>query len=196
MWAYPGGTWWNPARSGHSFWENFLCDLLHRTALNSKPNGVGAVVATVALLIFVAGLAVFWSVAAEWLGAPRGARWFVRLGHLGSLLLAAVPLTPSDQFARWHTAAVLLGGLPALATCLWFCAALVRSTHTPRGLRVLSLFLCLLVVTCLGLYAQHAVARGPALRTLPALERIAVATVLIWMLQVLRLPIHLHREPT
>ena len=189
MWAYPGGTWWNPQRAGHAFWENFLCDLLHRTALNSEPNAVGAAVATAALLTFVVGLAVFWSIAVEWLGNQRRARWLARLGILGSLCLASVALTPSDQFPRWHTAAVLLGGLPALVTFLWFCAALVRSSRTPHATRALSLLLGLLILTSLVLYTQNAVGSGPALRILPALERVAVAILLVWMLRVLRSPI-------
>jgi hypothetical protein len=187
MWSYPGGTWWDPARSGHSFWENFLCDLLHDPALNHKPNRIGALLATAAILSFVAGLGVFWSMAQRWLGLGRvTTKWIRGLGVFGTVSLACVPLTPSNHFPSLHTTAVLLGGLPALTAFLLFFVSLVRQVSCPVALRLFTASLGLLVVIGLGLYAQNAVGGGPSLRVLPLLERLAVIMLLGWMLVLLR----------
>jgi hypothetical protein len=188
MWNYPGGTWWDRACSGHSFWENFLCDLLHDPALNQMPNRTGSALATAAILIFIVGLGVFWSMAHRWLDqASIAARWMGALGVFGAVSLAFVPLTPSNHFPRLHTTAVLLGGLPALTTFLLFCVSLVRQGRIAPLLRLFTAILGLLVVMGLGLYAQHVIVGGPSLRVLPLVERLAVIMLLGWMLVLLRL---------
>ncbi len=39
---YPGGTWFNRRAEGHSFWMNFLCDLMQSRALNGEEATVGS----------------------------------------------------------------------------------------------------------------------------------------------------------
>src|SRR5262245_61394697 len=36
-WQYPGGTWEEPTRVGHSFLFNYYCDLMRPVALNGQP---------------------------------------------------------------------------------------------------------------------------------------------------------------
>src|ERR1019366_7112935 len=66
MALYPGGTWWNPAARGHRFWQNYLCDLEWRVALNGQTNHWGSRLAQAAMLVLVLTLAPFW------LPPPRG----------------------------------------------------------------------------------------------------------------------------
>ena len=35
---YPGGTWQDHSTVGHSFWHNYLCDVMSATSLNGMPN--------------------------------------------------------------------------------------------------------------------------------------------------------------
>ena len=186
MWLYPGGTWWNRRQAGHSFWQNFLCDLLHDPSLNEQPNALGSSLAKVGMLLFVLGLSVFWSLSDRLLCClPRLAKVVRPLGVLGSPLVAAVPLFPSNRFPKMHTAAVTLGGLPVLLALVLLTGGILIEPHRPRVSRALTAFLLLLVSVCLGLYVREAVFGGPSLRVLPVLERIASIAAVIWVLALL-----------
>jgi hypothetical protein len=47
---YPGGTWWDGARVGHSFWTNFFCDLTQPTRLDGRGPNPAAPLARAAML--------------------------------------------------------------------------------------------------------------------------------------------------
>jgi hypothetical protein len=190
MAAYPGGTWWTPARSGHDFRDNFLCDLLHDPALNRQPNRSGAFFATLSMLTLIFGLGVFWSMVERWLKPSSLTRLVRNLGVFGTLPLALVPLTPSNRCPKLHTAAVLLGGLPALTAFLVFSALLLCQSGTARSLRALTACLCMLVLVCLGLYAEGALGSEPAPRMLPVLERGALILLLVWVFMM----VHRHSQ--
>ncbi len=186
MRLYPGGTWWNRHQSGHSFWQNFLCDLLHDPSLNHRPNALGASLAKVGMLLFVLGLSVFWSLTDRLLCClPRHAKVVRPLGVLGALLVAAVPLLPSNRFPKMHTAAVTLGGLPVLLALGLLTAGVLIEPHQQRASRALTAIFLPLVLVCLGLYVREAVFGGSSLRVLPVLERIASITAVIWVLVLL-----------
>ena len=72
MRAYPGGTSWDPASSGHDFWLNYLCDLTRSVALNGQPNPAGAALAQGAMGLLALGLLPFWWVLPQLF--PSGAR--------------------------------------------------------------------------------------------------------------------------
>ena len=187
MLLYPGGTWWEPARRGHSFWDNFLCDLLHNPALNHQSNPVGSRLAAGAMLTYFAGLSVFWSMTGVWLCCRlRLAGLVARLGVVGTPLLAAVPLLPSHQYPKLHTVAVVVGSLPALLALILFAGGYLSEPHSRALHRCLTVGLALLVVLCLGLYAQNAVWGGPSLRVVPRLERLTSMGALLWMFTLLR----------
>jgi hypothetical protein len=187
MLAYPGGTWWEPARRSHSFWDNFFCDLLHNPSLNHQSNTIGSRLAAGAMLVFIAGLSVFWSMTDVWLCCRRRlARLVARLGVLGTPLLAAVPLLPSHQFPKLHTVAVVVGSLPALLALILFAVGYLSEPHSHAFLRYLTAGFALLFVLCLGLYTQNAVCGGPSLRIVPTLERLTSIGALLWMFALLR----------
>ena len=182
MATYPGGTWWDTARVGHSFWQNFLCDLLHDPSLNHGSNKLGARLATAGMLLFVVALSIFWFMTGEFLCCNRRlSNWVTWLGVAGTPLIAAVPLLPSNRFPRLHTSAVLLGGLPALLALAMLALGLLREPHGRRYIRSTTAALVLLVFTCLGLYLKEAVFGGPSLRSVPVLERLASIAIVLWM---------------
>src|SRR5262245_45132091 len=61
--AYPGGTWEEPSRTGHSFLFNYYCDLMRPVALNGQPNALGAALAEWGQLILALALGPFFAVA-------------------------------------------------------------------------------------------------------------------------------------
>jgi len=183
MGVYPGGTWRNTRHAGHDFWQNYLCDLLHDPALNHQTNTLGSHLATWGMLSFVVGLTVFWSLAPASLCCHAAWARLVRaLGVFGTPLVSTVALLPSDHFPRLHTAAVTLGGLPAVAALVVFAAAAAFDKHFPQGLRLLTVGVATLVVVCLSLYVREAVFRAPPLWALPVLERLATMAAVIWVL--------------
>ena len=186
MWAYPGGTWWNWRQAGHSFWQNFLCDLLHDPSLNHRPNALGSALAKVGMLLFVVGLSVFWSMTDQLLcRSPRFAKVVRSLGVFGAPLVAAVPMFPSNRFPKLHTAAVTLGGLPVLLALMLLTVGILVEPHLHRAARVLTALLLPLVLVCLGLYVREAVFGGSSLRVLPVLERVASLLTVLWVLALL-----------
>jgi hypothetical protein len=187
IWAYPGGTWWDRARIGHSFWENFLCDLLHHPALNHAPNRFGAQTAAVGMLVFVLGLTIFWSTTGKLLYChPRLSKLVTMLGVVGTPLVAAVPLLPSNRFPRLHTAAVTLGGLPVILVLVLISLGFYFEPHISHSIRVATSGFACLVLVCLGLYAREAVFGASSLRILPILERVASIATILWVLAMTR----------
>ena len=94
-------------------------------------------------------------------GRPRLSRIIRLLGVGGTPLAAAVPLFPSNRFPRVHTAAVTLGGLPAVLALLLFVVGIVTDPRRQRMSRSLTVVFATLVVTCL--------------------ERIASITAVVWV---------------
>ena len=185
--VYPGGTWWNENAVGHSFWQNFLCDLLRNPALNHRSNMLGAALTKVGMLGIVAALSLNWWGASRWLCChPTLGKAVRALGAVGTPLVATVPMFPSDAFPRLHTAAVTLGGLPAMLALLVFTVSVFFEAHCPNWLRTLTGLLTALSIVCMGLYVRESVFAAPSLRILPVLERLATLTVVVWILELLR----------
>lgn len=179
MAIYPGGTWWDAAARGHRFWQNFLCDLEWRVALDGTPNPVGSVLAQAAMLILVAGFVPFWWEAPARGLAPAGTRAVKVLGASGVAGMIAVALMPSDRFGILHGAAVLSAAVPSVAA-----TALAAVGEWRAGRRVAAgIGAALLGVTAidLALYAHTMGSGSPGPLALPALQKIALALLLTWM---------------
>ena len=162
-------------------------DLLHNPALNHRDNAVGAALTKIGMLLVVIGLSRFWWVAGECLCCHRKLKSMVRgLGAFGTPLVAAVPILPSNSYPGLHTAAVTLGGLPAMLTLLLFNVAIFLEGHCPKWVRMLTTLLAVLSVACMALYIRESVFRAPSLRILPVLERLATISVVCWILALLR----------
>jgi hypothetical protein len=181
--VYPGGTWWHPRSHGYTFWENYLCDAVQRRAIDGLPNP-GAPLATLAMLLLALGLAAMWAL------APR---LFVRAGR-GSLARAlgltsatatlVVIALPEEGFGLWHGVAVVVAGLPGLAASALTVAELLR--RDPFG-SLAGWFGAAWLLAALVDFVPYSVhiARGTEGSILfPAMQKLAVAFLLLWMVAV------------
>jgi hypothetical protein len=181
--VYPGGTWWHPRSHGYTFWENYLCDAVQRRAIDGLPNR-GAPLAALGMLLLALGLAAMWA---------RVPRLFVRTGR-GSLARAlgltsatatlVVIALPEEGFGVWHGVAVVVAGVPGLSASALTVAELLRC-DPPRSLAggVGAAWLLAALVDFLP-YSVH-LARGTDSSILfPAMQKLAVAFLLLWMIAV------------
>jgi hypothetical protein len=174
MALYPGGTWWEPGARGHRFWQNFLCDLSWRVALNGQDNRVGSILSQAAMLVLVAGFVPFW-----WLAAGPRAR-AVRVLGLGSVVgTAAVTLMPSERFGSMHGVAVMVATSTGLAAAVGAAVGQLRAGDRVAG------GLGLAVLACAGidlvLYVRTFASGGPGPLAVPALQKVALLLLLTWM---------------
>jgi hypothetical protein len=186
MSLYPGGTWWDATTRGHRFWENFLCDLEWRVALNGTPNPLGSRLATAAMLVLLAGLAAFWigvpRVFEE--RPPRGAsavRWLGLTSAVGTL---AVILMPSDRVGALHGVMVLTSGVPGLLAAALAVRVLAVGEPPPRIAALTGAGMLAFAVADFALYAWHFLAHTPGSILGPALQKVALGLLLAWMVMV------------
>jgi hypothetical protein len=186
MSLYPGGTWWDTTTQGHRFWENFLCDLEWRVALNKVPNPVGSRLAMAAMLVLVAGLGAFWFAlpAVFAAPAPRGAHAVRWLGITSTAGALAVVLMPSDRFGALHGVTVLTAGVPGiLAAGLAIRVLAVGEPRPPIAAWVGASMLAFGFVD-FALYAWHFLTHTEGTILGPALQKVALILLLAWMILV------------
>ena len=116
MWRYPGGTWWDRRTRGYSLWQNFLCDLFHRRALNGRDNATSATLATAGALSMLVAMCAFFVLVARTAPSSRAARVARTVGVASCALGVAIPLTPSDRHRAAHLAVMLGISVPALVS--------------------------------------------------------------------------------
>jgi hypothetical protein len=190
MALYPGGTWWDPATRGHSFWRNFLCDLFHRHSLGGHDNRWSAVLATLGMLAMLPALAAFFALVSR-LESPesRAGRVARVAGALACTTGVAIPLTPSDRFRVAHLSSVIGTSFPAL---LALGCALVVSLRSARGVRRWASPISALAVSAMVFSAidavAYAIAAVTAVRTLdwmlPVFQRLGAIALVGWMIAV------------
>jgi hypothetical protein len=183
MALYPGGTWWEPAAHGHRFWQNFLCDLSWRVALDGQDNHAGSLLAQAAMLVLVAGFVPFWLLAAE-----RGV-WAVRpLGFASVLGAAAVTLMPSERFGSMHGAAVMVATTTGLAAAVLAVIGQLRSGARLAGWLGVAVLAAAGVDFALYVRTFASPSGGPGPLALPALQKVALGLLLAWMTVVAETP--------
>jgi hypothetical protein len=184
---YPGGTWWDKTTRGHRFWENFLCDLLHRVSLSGAPNLTSSRFAQLAMFVLVVGIVCAFSLAPEIVPSrKRLGRSLAYAGSFGALFLVAAPLFPSDRYPALHSMATVFGTLPAIVAFSGLVGAILIEPRAPLVVRGTSVTLLVLLVLCAGLYTWDVYLDGPSLKVLPGLERIATLLLLTWLMLVSR----------
>jgi hypothetical protein len=186
MALYPGGTWWDATARGHRFWQNYLCDLEWRVALNGQPNPVGSWLAQGAMLVLVLTLAPFWLATTD-LFAPSDARAgsAVRVCGLMSVgATLAVIFMPSERFGALHGAMVILACVPGFAAAA--LAVRYQLRGEPRARIAAPIGAATLAVSAvdLGLYASHLLAGVEGTVAVPTLEKVALLLLLSWLLVV------------
>jgi len=185
MCLYPGGTWWDATTRGHRFWENFLCDLEWRVALNHQPNLVGSRLAQAAMLLIVLAFVPFW------LAIPRLFDRYTRIGKAVRVLglasvggTTAVTLMPSERFGALHGAAVIVAGLPGLSAAALAVVGLVLGEPRPQIAAALGGGMLAVALVDFVLYASHFLAHVEGTTLVPAAQKIALILLLAWMLVV------------
>jgi hypothetical protein len=185
MILYPGGTWFDTGVRGHRFWQNFLCDLEWRVALNGQPNPVGSRLAQAAVFILTLGLAPFWILVARLIRERVRLSAAVRiLGLLATAGNVAVTLMPSDRFGAIHGAAVLLSGAPGLTAAALAIVGLLIAGPRPRIEGWIGASMLGFAFVNFVLYAAHYLAGVEGTPLVPAMQKMALILLLAWMVVV------------
>jgi hypothetical protein len=183
MLLYPGGTWFDPKASGYDFWLNFLCDSMHRVALNGKPNQLGGLLSQASLVILMLGLLPLWlTVPCLFRERALLGRVIRACGCVATLAMLMVPLTPSDRFGTLHGVAVSIAGPLGLGSVLAILLGLWSVRHSQRPLLALTFVVILLSLLDLVLYARSTWFGAPLTPLLPIVQKLAFLCSLLWML--------------
>jgi hypothetical protein len=183
MCLYPGGTWWDATARGHRFWENFLCDLEWRVALNGEPNPWGSQLARAAMLLLLSGLVPFWLAVPRLLGGASG-RAVRALGLGSAAATVAVVLMPSDRFGALHGVMVLVAGVPGLAAVALAVRGMAQGEPRPRISAWVGAAMLAAALVDFVLYASHLVGHTNGTPLGPALQKVALLLLLAWMVAV------------
>jgi hypothetical protein len=178
---YPGGSWTLPNAEGFSLLRNFWCDLLRARAINGGDNALGKQLAITAFAALGLGLWPFWWVAAAPLQRSRG-RLVWRVGALSAAALLAMALLPSDRFPLAHGVVALAGGalgMAATASCIVTRLPGEARLSLRRGCGLVALTSALAHA---GLYVHVAYLHGPESFVHPAVQKLATASLVLWML--------------
>ncbi len=183
MSLYPGGTWWDAKARGHRFWQNFLCDLEWRVALNGVPNPVGSRLAEAAMLLLVLGLAPFWLDVPR-LFAPRQRLSGAAVRYLGLLSVAAtiaVVFMPSERFGALHGMMVIVAGIPGLTAAGLAVRGLALGEPRPRVAAFLGGSMLGFALADFVLYVSHWVGHTEGTPVVAAIQKVALMLLLTWM---------------
>jgi hypothetical protein len=184
MSAYPGGTWWDKTTHGYSFWDNFLCDLEARIALDGSPNPLASRLSQAAMLTLVGAFVPFWPAVARVVQMPRLGRLICGLGWAAVAGMVAVVLMPSDRFGALHGIAVLVAGAPGFTAVALSVAGLLAREPRPRVSGWLGAAMLVFGLADFALYAWHFLRRSSGQPLTAGLQKIAVLFLLAWMLAV------------
>ncbi len=186
MCLYPGGTWWDSTTRGYRFWENFLCDLEWRVALNGQPNQGASHLAQAAMLILTTAFIPFWLSVTRLFDRPRLAILVRSFGLASVVGIIAVVLMPSDRFGVLHGIAVVVAGLPGLGAAGLATAGLLLGEPRPRTAGWTGASMLVFALTDFALYVSHLIAHTEGTWLAAAAQKIALLLLLAWMIVVAR----------
>ncbi len=184
MSAYPGGTWEEPAATGHSHVRNFLCDLTRPIALNGTANSSGAQYAQLGLLAYSVALIPFFLVMPfVFPDRLRTGRVAAVAGVLAGLGGVGIVMVPSYRFgAMLHGVTVLLTAVPGLTAALSATIGVFTTRTSIRPIRAAAMATLLVTATAVVMFAIQ-LARGVETTPgLPVLEKLALGCSTAWML--------------
>jgi hypothetical protein len=177
---YPGGTWFDRASPGFSFWGNFWCDLLHERSFNHQPNTRSLWLARVAFWAFALALFRFWPLAAQLVEAPSLRRWVVALGVCGALTLLLVTMFSSRTEPALH--GVFVVGSALLGVIAASVLSLGMFAHADALTRALSLGLIASALLSLAQYVSQGFGADAA-EWLAGAQKITTLFLLAFMLR-------------
>lgn len=191
MALYPGGTWFDARTQGHSFWANFLCDLMQTRALNKQPAPLSSTLARLGTYGMILGLAAFYTLLARLESSlTKAGRVSIGAGLSAVLIVCTVPFVPSNLARNAHVTAVIAAFFPGMIATMAGLIICMRVAGVSWLIRIAALT-TLIAGACNGffyiyVYAQHygfvPVVRSPWLRhSLPIFQRIATLALLVWI---------------
>ena len=176
MYVYPGGTELDRHCVGHSFWFNFLCDLMGERALNGSFNP-GHSLARAAMAAFSVGLCAFWLILPAEFARHRATAATIRVaGAISVAGFLAVPIASGPL----HAIAVFTAAVPGVIAGSVGLAATLRYVRYKLPLAAACGSIGAATVDSI-LYAQRVIndyrSCPPAL---PVFQRLTLLFVLLW----------------
>lgn len=177
--SYPGGTWEEPTRVGHSWLFNYYCDLMRPIALNGQPNPVGSRLAELGQLVFALTLGPFFWVAPRVFPERATLGRAVRvLGVVACVAGVGVVALPSWKVGQTvHGIMLLSCALPAISALV---CVMVGTWPVPL-LRGLAGALVLTMVATIGIFIPQMISGAETSPGLAPLQRIDFALAIAWM---------------
>ena len=178
MLAYPGGRTGDPTARGFDPFRNYFCDLVAPRSHGGDDNTFGMLCARTGIVATgLALLPLWWRFPLPL--PPRRGRLLRLCGVLSTLALPAVAWTPSGDWPRWHSLAILLAGLPGCATLALAGWAIHRERDRARGLFRLTTLFAAVGALVAGLWSLTFAASWPEL-ALPTAQKVAWLLLLAW----------------
>ncbi len=185
MGSYPGGNLSDPTAPGFDFWRNYFCDLIQPVAKNGADNGAAMIQARIAMVLTGVALVPLW-LALPRAFPGRAASCARTAGVVAALAMPAVAITPASAPAWWHSAAILLAGVPggiALAgagVCCW------RRRTQAAATAALTLMLGVAAGATGVLWSLTFVCSWPDAWLLPTSQRCAWLALVVWAIAAAR----------
>lgn len=179
MHLYPGGTAMDPGRAGHSFWLNFLCDLMSGVAQNGVPNVAGSLAARAALLAMGLALGIHFLAMPALLDGPRALARAIRV--VGALCAAGLIMVPFAHGPA-HAPTIFASAGAGLVAGILTLIAEARGPASERARRRL-LGAAVALVAADSLFYAQTFSTHPrvVLPQVPIFQRLACLLVVLWM---------------
>jgi hypothetical protein len=185
MAVYPGGTWFHREALGHSFFTNFLCDLLADTALDGQPNLLGARLALLGMTSLVIGMLPLWLILPTLMpDRPALGHALKRVGTLGVLVLLFVPLATSERCGAYHSLAVEFAGIPNFVALFLAVVGLLGTRHRSLPVAGVGVALTAAALVDFAWYSYDAWRGELGSPLVPGLQKVAAILLLGWMVVV------------
>lgn len=193
---YPGGTWTSRTLLGHSFFGNYLCDLMQPRALNGQPAELGSLFARFGTVALSVAHASFYVQVANFDDPPTArARLTRRAGLLACAISLAIPLVTADALHTLHVLIVVAAFVPALIATSAALLICIRSPSSTRTIRLLAPLTLGIAGINFALYAFVYVAYWLGVHLprplillvndlLPITQRLALIGLVAWILAV------------
>ena len=136
MFAYPGGTFTDPATVGYDFFHNFFSDLGRVTALNGQPNTVPFLLFLTALTLVGIGLVLFFLAFRDFFTNDGSGALLSLLGTvigvISGLCFVGITFAPYDLFFDIHYQLVFWAFRTFLAAVAVYTLVIFRQDAYPR----------------------------------------------------------------
>ena len=163
---YPGGSQIDPDKTGFSFWNNYLCDLLDIQTINGVPNPA-RYYSRVALLVLCLGLMLLWCYVPRLFAEIKGNATAIRATGMGSMLITL--FMDGDN----HDLVVRLAGMFGFVALVLLMIQLLKSGRAALfgfGLFCLLIFLVNYYIYETSIYID----------ALPVIQKVTFVSFLCW----------------